>query len=388
MRPPRRHITFVSGTRADLNLLLPTLAAIRAHPKLRLSVVATGMHFSRLPAHGGRLAAFTAAGFAPDATVAWPEHRDVSHLSEITLTAGARLAAMYRKLGTEGVVVLGDRVEAFAAAAAAHLSHLPLAHIHGGDRAEGQLDDALRHAISQLAHLHLAASADSAERLLRLGQDPRTVHIVGAPGVERITRLAAPRAEVLGRFPHIGETAVVLLHPGSTDPKLERRRAEMLLRALRLAGIANALLLPPNTDPGNQGIHAAWREAAEKHAHFTSDIRTDLLKDLPRPFFLGLLAHCRLLAGNSSAGIIEASSFGTPVLDVGSRQGGRVAPGNVAHAEFSLGSLAAGLRAIPGRSGRRRSDNPYARANTARRIAGLLAGSWLSYPASPKRLAH
>jgi UDP-hydrolysing UDP-N-acetyl-D-glucosamine 2-epimerase len=382
MNRTRRHITFVSGTRADLNLLLDTLWAIRSHPRLRLSVVATGMHLSTLSAHGGRLSAFRAAGFAPDRIVPWPKHRDLLHLAEVTQNAGAALARTYRKLGTDAVLVLGDRVEAFAAASAAHLARLPVAHIHGGDRAEGQLDDSLRHAITQLSHLHLAACSDSAQRLLRLGQDPATVHIVGSPGVERITRLATSKAQIATDFPAISRSALVLLHPVTPDDAAESRSATRLLKALAESGITHAILLPPNNDPGCSGILRVWQQSRRVVPN------TRLLTDLPRPVFLGLLRDCLLLAGNSSAGIIEAGSFGTPVLDVGSRQAGRMAPGCVLHSPDSSGSLRVSIRRLLAKGRTQGSDNPYYRPGTSRRIANLLASTGLVCPPPPKRLTH
>lgn len=372
---------FVTGTRAELGLMVRTLGAIRAHPRLSLAVVATGMHLD--PRSGRRLSALRAAGIEPDAVVPWAVTQTPSRLAEVTGEAVARLARAYRELEADAVLVVGDRVEAFAAASAAHVARLPLAHVHGGDRAEGQVDDALRHAITQLAHLHLAATDDARDRILRLGQHPGSVFVVGAPGVESIRDEAASRAETAARFPDLSGSAVVLLHPATPDEGGEHARATSLLRGLRLAGMRRILLLSPNNDPGCDGVRRAIRAFSEQQ-----DVESVVVGDLPRPLFLGLLRDCRLLAGNSSAGIIEAASFGTPVLNVGPRQHGRLHGPNVTHAGYAAAEVARAVRAILARPRPSGSDNPYHRPRTARRIADLLAAKLPLPPAPPKLLTH
>lgn len=373
----RRHVIYVTGTRADFNLLLPTLRVIQNHPKLCLSVVATGMHVDRR--FGPKLGVLKAAGIEPAAVVPWPVTEDPRELAEVTGTVTARLARTYRYLAADAILVLGDRVEAFAAASAAHLGRWPLAHIHGGDRAEGQVDDALRHAITQLAHLHLAASPDAVERIIRLGQRPDTVHLVGAPGVEHILSEASPSPEVLTEFPQARESALVLLHPTSPEQTLEARRAKEIYHGLLSSGFnANQIiLLQPNNDPGHEGIRRAWES--------TKSVR---LGNLPRGMFLGLLKECRVLVGNSSAGIIEAGSFSTPVINIGPRQAGRTAPEIVISIPYGEHGLRQTVQAIVAAPRPRKSVNPYYRRGTSLRIAELLAKSKLAFPVESKRLTY
>src|SRR5207249_2279242 len=145
-----------------------------------------------------------------------------------TGAAAASLAGAFAELEPDIVLVTGDRVEAFAAATAAHVSGRILAHVHGGDRALGQVDDSLRHAITKLAHIHFPATRQSAERLLRLGEDRWRVHRVGAPGIDGIVREAASRAEVAGAIGEFasGRFALLLLHPVDADAELEHRQAQ------------------------------------------------------------------------------------------------------------------------------------------------------------------
>ncbi|MFN4242386.1 MAG: UDP-N-acetylglucosamine 2-epimerase [Tepidisphaerales bacterium] len=385
-----RHITFVTGTRADLGLMRHTLRRLCRARSLSLSVVATGMHLDRR--YGPPLSAVREVlGREPDAVVPWPRTSSVADLAAVAGAAAGRLARTYAALGTRGVLLVGDRPEALAAAMAAHLSRIPIAHVHGGDRAEGQTDDAIRHAITHMSQLHLAASADAAARLVRLGQDPRTVHHVGAPGLEDIARDAAKGlAEAKARFGDLSDPrrVVLLLHPTSPDRSLERRRARHLLWALARAELTRPLVLAPNNDPGHEGIREAYGDAGLK-----------VVGDLPRGVFLGLLKGVGLLVGNSSAGVIEAPSLGVSVVDVGDRQSGRVRGPAVRQVGWAAGER--GLAAVVSEAarwrGRAPSDNPYAPppgkpggpgGATSARIVRLLRARCMVYPACPKRLTH
>lgn len=385
-RSAGRHVVFVTGSRAELGLMLRTLDAVRAHPALRLSVVATGMHVDG--SQGAPLAAFAPLGWGPDAVVPWPATTGPAALAEATGAAVAGLAKKFGELRADVVLVVGDRVEAFAAAAAAHIARIPLAHVHGGDVAEGQVDDALRHAITQLAHLHFVASSDARDRVIRLGQPARSVKLVGAPGAEGIASLAGLPT---GKFPDLERSAVVLLHPAVPDDAAEYRRARGVLKGVLkgvlrggggAAGVERVVCLSPNNDPGSEGIRRAWREAGAKPGAGVS-----VVSDLPRGEFLGLLRDGLVLVGNSSAGILEAGSFGTPVVNIGPRQGGRLRGVNVTDVGYDVADIARAVRRKVA-AGRCRPANPYARPRTAERIAAALAATQLRYPAPPKRLSH
>src|SRR6478735_11398044 len=191
----RRRICFVTGTRAEFGLMATTLRAIRDHPRLQLQIVVTGMHLSR--AHGRSKASIEAERWKIDRTVPWPEDKhDPSATAKHTGAAMARLADVFGSLDSDLILIVGDRVEAFAAAAAGHIGARAVAHVHGGDRALGQVDDALRHAITKLAHVHFPATPASAERIAKLGEDAWRIHLVGAPGIDGIRRESASEREL------------------------------------------------------------------------------------------------------------------------------------------------------------------------------------------------
>src|SRR6266550_4302922 len=190
----KRRICFVTGSRAEFGLMQSTLRAIESHPKLQLQIIATGMHLD--PAHGEPLDAIRNANIEPTATVPWPAASSANSTAAATGKATAALAGAFKKLKPDIVLIVGDRVEAFAAASAAHISQIPIAHIHGGDRALGQIDDSLRHAITKLSHIHFPATRQSARRIQRLGEDKFRIHTVGSPGIDGIHHLSSQKPPI------------------------------------------------------------------------------------------------------------------------------------------------------------------------------------------------
>jgi UDP-hydrolysing UDP-N-acetyl-D-glucosamine 2-epimerase len=348
----RRRVCFVTGTRAEFGLTQKTLRAIATHPKLQLQVIATGMHLDRR--RGGSIREIE---FPIDRVVPW---RSSDSVAAATGRALAGLNEAFDELRSDIALVVGDRVEAFAAASAAHISGRIVAHVHGGDRALGQVDDALRHAITKLAHIHFPATKQSADRIMKLGEDRWRVHRVGSPGIDGIIDDATRSHHYRPR-----SFALLVLHPVDADNDVERRRATMILRAMQHAGIDQVVIVYPNNDPGSGGIIRAW-EGLEESASIT------IHRNIPRPVFLGLLRDAAVLVGNSSSGIIEAASFGTPVVDIGPRQLGRERSGNVVNVPYSTSAIERAVRDAIGKP-RPLRRNVYGGQGTAQRIANILA---------------
>jgi UDP-hydrolysing UDP-N-acetyl-D-glucosamine 2-epimerase len=310
-------------------------------------------------------------GWTIDATASWRASGNAADVASATGHAMAELAGVYETLKSDIVLVVGDRVEAFAAAAAAHVSQRFVAHVHGGDRAPGQVDDALRHAITKLSHVHFPATPISRNRLLKLGEAAANVHCVGSPGIDGIEDHAADWEQCTQMFPELSrkQFALVLLHPVESSARMETRRARMVLGGLRSAGIKQMFVVYPNNDPGAAGIIKAW----EQHRRSI----TCLARNVDRKVFLGLMKGAAMLVGNSSSGIIEAASFGTPVIDIGPRQAGRDRGQNVTSVPYSEGQIASVAKDI-WRGGKPRrypsTANIYGGRDTAKQIASILAG--------------
>ena len=301
-----RTIAVVTGTRAEYGLLEPVMRAVAEHDALELRCVVTGTH----------LTTGSVGDIAFPLAARVPMQRDGETGRAADAAALGRgvsgFASLFDEMQPDVVLVLGDRIEAFAAAAAGSVMGLRVAHVHGGDRAEGVADEAMRHAITKLAHLHFPATAQSRRRLLRLGEDPAAVWNVGSPAVDGLSGVR-PAADA----PRL----IVMMHPVGDNDQTERGRMAEVLAA---AAPFDPLVLMPNHDPGRGGIVQA-----------ISDAGIEAVDHLPRARFLSLLAGAAsgdrggAIVGNSSAGLIEAAVLRVPCVNVGSRQAGRETPPNV-----------------------------------------------------------
>jgi UDP-hydrolysing UDP-N-acetyl-D-glucosamine 2-epimerase len=329
----RRRVAVVTGSRAEFGLLRPVMRAVRDHPGLELAVIAAGSHLVS-PAQTYRDVKADFEGLIADAIPMQTAGR-TGRLedAEATGVGVARFARSFTRVRPDWVVVLGDRIEALAAAVAAAIGGIALAHVHGGDRAEGVADEAMRHAITKLAHLHLPATEESAQRIIRMGERPEQVVVVGSPAVDGLDS-TPPLDE--RTFSELGDPEVLLLlHPIGRDDASERRACEAILGALPDRRV---LALHPNLDPGREGIVAALAGANAR-----------VLPHLPRDRFIGVLKRLAtnggMLIGNSSAALIEGAAMRLRAVDIGPRQAGRERAGNVVHSEETAEDVARALTA-------------------------------------------
>jgi UDP-N-acetylglucosamine 2-epimerase (non-hydrolysing)/GDP/UDP-N,N'-diacetylbacillosamine 2-epimerase (hydrolysing) len=338
------------------------LAAIDQSSKLKLQIVVTGMHLDRRLGHS--ISRIGESGRKIDTVVPWKGKT----LAEATGNAIAGLAKAFQKLRPDVVILVGDRVEGLAAAVAAHLNGILVAHVHGGDRALGQVDDSLRHAITKLAHIHFPATTESAKRVEKLGEEKSRIFCVGSPGLDGIRHEAASARTISADFPELksGRFALLALHPADADERIEYGRACTVLHAILDSDIDRVVVVYPNNDPGNRGIIRCWEQCA-------SDSRLIVRKDISRNLFLGLLRDCAFLIGNSSAGIIEAASFSTPAIDVGPRQLGRQRCENVLNVPYRQSSITAAIKRVLKSKRPRRIKNVYEGKQAGRKIAQILA---------------
>ncbi len=372
--PLARRVIYLSGTRADFGLMQGTLQRIAATPGLKLQVAVTGMHLSA--AHGHTVDEVRASGLPVCAEIPLDMGTRTGESMALGVAECLRgVTALLARERPDMLLLLGDRGEMLAGAIAALHLGVACVHIHGGERS-GTVDEPVRHAISKLASYHLVATPGSRERLIRLGEDESRIFITGAPGLDGLTPLADMAREDCARALGLRSAApfvLALFHPVVQQAGDAARQTQALSQALQGVGLP-VIWLEPNADAGSREIVAALDQAALP----AGSVR---LRHVPRPLFVAAMRHADVLVGNSSAGIIEAASFGTPVVNVGDRQRLRERNSNVMDCPADADSIAAALRGALGH-GRWPCDNLWGDGHAGERIAQLLA----SLPLSPALL--
>lgn len=333
-----RTIAVVTVGRSDYGIYQPVLRRIAADPELRLRVIVGGMHLS--PEFGLTVRAIEEDGF------------DISDRVEMTLSSDTPLGiATSMGLGVQGfasgyarsrpdvLVVLGDRFEMHAAALAALPFRIPIAHIHGGELSEGAIDDALRHSITKLSHLHMVSTDEHARRVMQLGEEPWRVTVSGAPALDHLRTLPLwSRAEVASRLDLVLDPLPLLVtfHPATLEADRTEWYVGELLGALERCGLP-VVFTQANADTGG-------RRAAHLIAEFvTAHPSARLVQNAGTQAYFSLMAASAAMVGNSSSGIIEAPSFRLPVVNIGSRQSGRLRAANVIDVGYDRHQILRGI---------------------------------------------
>ena len=312
-------ICAITGSRADWGLLSPVLAALRDDRHFDLQVVVTGQHLMTgagntvrdIPEEGFQIARAIPMDLASDT----PEGV-ASSLAAVIKGTGEALCDLKPNL----LLVLGDRYEILGAVMAASLACVPVAHIAGGDVTEGAMDDAFRHAITKMAHLHFVTTEDAGRRVRQLGEDPAHVFVTGSPGLDRMRTVTlldrAAFFEAVALAPR-GKTLMVTFHPETLASDTEAHCREMLAALDRLG--ANVALLFSGTNADVQG-GAIGRLIGDFVAVHENAV---LHPSLGSARYFSALKHADAVIGNSSSGLYEAPSFAVPTVNIGDRQKGR-----------------------------------------------------------------
>lgn len=319
MTSPPRRICAVTGTRADYGLLRWTLHEIDRDPDLTLQLVVTGAHLD--PATDS-LAAIHADGFSVDAEVDMLLVNDSPRGVAKSLGLGViGFADVLDRLQPDLLLVLGDRYEILAAAQAAMLARIPIAHIHGGESTEGAIDEAIRHAVTKLSHLHLVAADPYRQRVIQLGESPQRVHVVGATGLDTIEHLAALDREMLQSQLgyEIGERHfLVTYHPVTLEDTSAPQALEPLFSALERFPEATVTFTGANADPLGRQFNEIIRSRTADRA------RWHFVHNLGQQRYLSLAQLSSAVIGNSSSGLIEIPALGVPTVNIGDRQRNRL----------------------------------------------------------------
>ncbi len=366
-----RKIAVVTGTRADFGIYRPVLRAIRSSPALNLRLMVCGAHLSAR--FGNTVDEIVTDGFEPAERLDTLEDDDSPASIARSMANGLRLfGEAYARALPDILLVLGDRYEMFAAAAAALPFNIPIAHIHGGETTQGAMDDSLRHAITMMSTFHFTATEAYAERIRRMGQPADRVFVSGAPGLQNITTgedMSEHDLEALLGLPLKPAPLLVTFHPVTREVEDTAWHIDELLAAL--AGADRPVII---TYPNADTAHNTIIEQIHTFAQSRSDVA--LVRNLGTRAYLSLMRRAAAMVGNSSSGIIEAASFKLPVVNIGSRQRGRTRGVNVIDCGHGRSDIAAALvKALSPtfRDGLKSLVNPYADGDAAGLIAEKLA---------------
>ncbi len=319
----KRKITVTTGTRADYGLLRPILSKISSSKNLELHLIVTGMHLSKK--FGLTINEIKKDGFKISVSFNMIQKGTSKYLvAEKLGNAVVKFSKIFNKIQPDINVILGDRDEMLASAISGYHMNIPNAHIHGGDRSGG-IDEYTRHAITKISNIHFASSLKSKERILRMGENPKYVFFTGSPAVDEIKSHLITNRKILESkygFKFSGNEILLLQHPVTTQTENTKKQIINVLKAIQKVNKLT-IAVAPNSDSGNNIIFKQLEKFSKLHPSFM------LFKSFPRSDYLGMLKNCKVLVGNSSSGIIEASYFKIPVVNIGIRQKNREKGSNV-----------------------------------------------------------
>lgn len=365
-------VCIVTSTRADFGLLKGLLHRIKDSNTLDLQVVATGAHL--LEQFGATRQDILDAGFAVNLEV--KELTSAATGSDVADQVGKGILGFssgFQRLAPDVVVLLGDRYEMLAAAIAAFFLEIPLIHLHGGEVTQGAFDDAIRHSITKFARIHGVAAEEYAERIIRAGEHPDSVHLIGGLGVDEILRtdlLSKKELEASLSLDLGGPVFLVTYHPVTTGTHDSSQEIESLIEALDSFPGATVIFTMPGADPEHQVIADRIAEAVAVRApdwHFVAS--------LGQQKYLSLVAVASAVVGNSSSGLLEAPTLRTPTVNIGNRQRGRLMARSVVQAEATTADITRALhRALSPEflATLENTVNPYGTGGAVDKIVKLL----------------
>jgi UDP-N-acetylglucosamine 2-epimerase (non-hydrolysing)/GDP/UDP-N,N'-diacetylbacillosamine 2-epimerase (hydrolysing) len=362
-----RRICVVTGSRADYGLLYCVLKELKNDPGFTLQLVATGMHLA--PAFGETWRAIEQDGFRIDEKVEMLLDTDTPVGVAKSIGRGTiGFADTLARLQPDLLLLLGDRFELLAAAQAALVANIPIAHIAGGDTTEGAFDEAIRHSITKMSHLHFVTNEDAARRVRQMGEDPAHVYNFGSPGIDTIRQLKLldrPSLEQALRFPFRKRNLLVTFHPVTLEFRETDAQLDELLAALDRYSDFGILLTGPNADTRGSALAGKMQAFAKRHSN------SSFHASLGQLGYLSAIAQVDAVVGNSSSGLYEVPTFRKPTVNIGDRQRGRLQASSVVNCPPERSAIRAAIdKALALDCSN--VVNPYGDGNAAPRIVAAL----------------
>lgn len=334
-----RRICVITGTRAEFGLMRWLMQGIKDDPQLTLQVVATGMHLS--PEFGLTYREIEQSGFNIDRKVEMLTSSDTP--TGIAKSMGLGMIGFADALGElqpDLIVVLGDRFEIMAAVAAALVARIPVAHLHGGETTEGAFDEAIRHSITKMSHLHFVAAEDYRRRVIQLGEHPDRVFLVGGLGsdaIARMTLLDRPALEASLDFRFGPRNLLVTFHPVTLEHQSSEQQMGELLQALDELQDTHLIFTMPNADTGSRKLAEMVDDFVATHPNARAYVSLGQLR------YLSCIQYVDGVVGNSSSGLAEVPGFRKGTINIGDRQKGRLMAASIINCEPTRDAIGAAL---------------------------------------------
>lgn len=366
-----RKICIVTSSRADYGLLRWIMQEINDDPELILQIIATGMHLS--PKFGLTYKVIEEDGFKVDAKIEILSSSDspVATAESMALALEGTAKAL-SELEPDLVVVLGDRFEIFAATAAALVSKIPVAHLHGGESTVGAFDEAFRHSITKMSHLHFVATEEYRSRVIQLGENPKNVFLVGGLGIDNFKNLPLLSREELQTQLGIEfgvKSLLITFHPVTLDFESPESQMKELLAALSHLHETTLIFTMPNADTGGNELIKLIEEFVSQNEN------AKMFTSLGQLKYLSCISYVDGVVGNSSSGITEVPSFKKGTVNVGDRQLGRIQAASVINCEPTEDDIVRAIEKLYSpnfKSGLAEVKNPYGDGGSSARVLKVL----------------
>ena len=360
-RTSKKKICVITGSRAEYGLLYPTIKKIKKDRNLLLNLVVTGSHLSK--DHGLTIKEIKKDGIKIvskiDLKISGDQKKNIAAYTSLAIQ---KMAALYQRLKPDLVLILGDRYEIFAAASAAMISQVPIAHIHGGERTSGLIDEAIRHSITKMSHLHFAATKTYVRRIIQLGENPKNVYHIGAPAIENIRTvkyLSKIKLEKELGIKFGKKNILITFHPVTLEKDLGLRQIKNLISALsKLSNEYHLFFTSSNADMGGVRINREIVKFVNKKPYYK------LFKSLGRYKYLNMLKYVDGVIGNSSSGLIEVPSFKVGTINIGNRQAGREFGQTVINSGSTEKEISSSIKYL--------FNNPYDNGNSSSKIIQVI----------------
>jgi len=367
----KKKICVITGSRAEYGLLKWVMKGIQEDPTCSLQTLVTGSHLSE--AHGSTYKAIENDGFHIDQKVEILTNSDSS--IDIAKSMGfgfIGLADALNKLHPDLIVVLGDRYEIFSAVSTALVMNIPVAHLHGGEVTEGAIDEALRHSITKMSHLHFVATDEYRQRVIQLGENPSKVFMVGGLGIDAIKKinlLDKKNLEAELNFSLGDKNLLITFHPVTLEKDLAKIHTKELLKSLEKLENTNLIFTMPNADTDGNKIMHLIKDFVLKNDNSV------VYKSLGQLLYLSCVAHMDGVIGNSSSGLTEVPSFNIGTINIGNRQGGRMQATSVINCEAESNSISNAIKtlySIPFQKNLKLVKNPYGEGGASAKIVSKI----------------